>query len=257
MNERAILVGRPAGLSDAICASLQAQGLRPVVCPLIEIESLQHPEADQREILTALAEYQQVIFVSGNAIRHGMRWIEDYWPQLPLGLGWYTVGAASALQLATHGVNVQQPLTQMNSEGLLALATLQDVKDQRILIIKGEGGRDHLREILQQRGARVDELACYRRRCPNLASGELYGLITEEECKLLLISSGEGLHNMVSLLSEDELQQVQQLTVIVPGARVAANAEASGFSHIVVSASAADNDMVAALTEYLAIGGVG
>ena len=255
VTEPAVLVTRPAGQSDELCASLQAQGLQPVVCPLIEIEPLAQPDALQRQSLLALNEYQHLVFVSANAVRHGMRWIEDYWPQLPLDLNWYAVGEASARELASHGVTVQRPEAEMNSEGLLELASLQAVKKQKVLIIKGEGGRELIRETLEQRGARVEDLNTYRRHCPGLASGELYGIIEKHHCRLLLLSSGEGLHNMVSLLNEAELQQVQQLSVVVPGARVAAIARTSGFSHIIASASAADEDMLAAVTGYLDTGG--
>jgi uroporphyrinogen-III synthase len=255
MNEPAVLVTRPAGQSDALCAGLQAQGLRAVVCPLLEIEPFAQPNAGQRQSLLALDEYQHLVFVSANAVRYGMRWIEDYWPQLPLDLNWYTVGETSARELAGHAVTVQRPETEMNSEGLLELAGLQEVKDQKVLIIKGEGGRETLRETLQQRGARVEELTAYRRHCPKLAAGVLYGIIEKDDCQLLLLSSGEALHNMVSLLNEEELRQVQQLTVVVPGTRVAAIAGTNGFSQVITAASATDDDMLAAITDYLATGG--
>jgi uroporphyrinogen-III synthase len=255
MNEPAVLVTRPAGQSDELCARLRAQGLHPAVCPLIDIEPFPEPNARQRSRLLALDECRHIIFVSVNAVRYGMKWVEDCWPQLPLDLNWYAVGEASARALASHGVTVQRPGTEMNSEGLLALADLQQVKNQRVLIIKGEGGRGALRETLQQRGARVDELAAYRRHRPQLSDGALFGIIEEHHCKLLLLSSGEALHNMVSLLNEEELRQVRQLTVIVPGARVAAIARTSGFSHVIASVSATDDDTLAAITDYLATGG--
>jgi uroporphyrinogen-III synthase len=255
MNEPAVLVTRPAGQSDALCAALQAQGLRPAVCPLIEIEPFPQPSAQQRQCLLGLDEYQHLVFVSANAVRHGMQWIEDYWPQLPSDLNWYTVGEASARELASHGVTVQRPEIEMNSEGLLELVGLQDVKDQKVLIIKGEGGRETLRDTLLQRGAWVEELTAYRRHCPELAAGVLYGIIEKHHCRLILLSSGEALHNMVSLLNEEELQQVQQLTVVVPGTRVAAIARNDGFSQVITAPSATDDDMLIAITGYLATGG--
>ncbi|MCZ6831076.1 MAG: uroporphyrinogen-III synthase [Gammaproteobacteria bacterium] len=255
MNEPAVLVTRPTGQSEALCTGLRAQGLQPVVCPLIEIEAFPQPNAQQRQCLLALKEYQHLVFVSVNAVRCGMRWIEDYWPQLPLDLNWYTVGDASARELARYGVTVQRPEIETNSEGLLALADLQDVKDQKLLIIKGEGGREKIRETLQQRGARVEELTTYRRHRPALADGELYAIIEKHHCQLLLLSSGESLHNMVSLLNAEELLQVQQLAVVAPGTRVAALARTSGFSQVITAASATDDDMLAAITDYLATGG--
>ena len=255
MNEPAVLVTRPAGQSDELCAGLQAQGLQPAICPLIEIEPFAQPNSRQRQCLLTLDEYRHIIFVSANAVRHGMQWIEDYWPQLPVDLIWYTVGEASARELASHGVSVRRPGTEMNSEGLLELAGLQEVENQKVLIVKGEGGRGTLRETLQQRGARVEELTAYRRHCPELAAGVLYGIIEKHDCQLLLLSSGEAVHNMVSLLNAEELRQVQQLAVVVPGTRVAAIAGTSGFSQVITAASATDDDILAAITDYLTTGG--
>ena len=129
--------------------------------------------------------------------------------------------------LREYGVNATEPRGAMNSEGLLALPSLQSLADQRVLIVKGEGGRALLREKLAGRGARVEELVVY--------------------CKFILLSSGEGLHNMVSLLDEASLVRVRGLTLIVPGARVAEQARAAGFSQVRLADNATDEAMVAAV----------
>ena len=90
----------------------------------LELKALDGPSAEQRGLLLRLDEYQHIIFVSANAIRFGMDWIGDYWPQLPVGLNWYTVGEASAKLLADFGVEVKTPAVDMSSEGLLALPEL-------------------------------------------------------------------------------------------------------------------------------------
>lgn len=246
-----VLVTRPAGQAQALCASLSDAGFRPIHYPLIEIEALPRPSAQARQLLLQLDSFEQIIFVSSNAVRYGMAWIGDFWPQLPTTLHWYTVGAGSAAQLGDYGVQVQSPLASMNSEGLLALPGLQTVAGQRILIVKGQGGRDQLRQVLQQRGARVDELVAYRRRCPSPKRGDLFACIRGEACAALLLSSGEGLHNMVSLLQPEELKQLATLAVIVPGIRVAELAREAGFSRVMAAANASDEAMVAACSHYL------
>jgi len=52
---------------------------------------------------------------------------------------------------------------QQTSEGLLALPSLHDVAGQQIVIIKGQGGRETLRDTLTQRGAIVSECVVYER----------------------------------------------------------------------------------------------
>jgi len=252
---RSVLVTRPEGQGQFIGEALRQRGWQPVFCPMLQIEPLLELSGQQRQLIRDLAECAHVIFVSANAARLGMECIESGWPQLPVDLQWYTVGNASAAVLADFGVHAQQPQTEFTSEGLLALPALQSVAGQRVLIIKGEGGRQHLQQSLQERGARVDELALYRRRCPDLGKGELASIIQAGRCEAMLLSSGEGLRNMVSLLQQDELPAVQALVVVVPGSRVADEARELGFGRVVCAANATDAAMIEALQQAVASGG--
>ena len=249
MSAARVLVTRPLGQQQALIAALEQAGFVCVHAPLLEILPLSAPDAEQRRILLGLSEYQHVIFVSRNAIRHGMDWIEDFWPQLPAGLNWYTVGESSARLLSEYGIDARRPQSSMDSEGLLALPALRDAAGERVLIVKGEGGRDTLRQTLESRGARVEELAVYRRGLPDYADDELGGRILDNRCQYILLSSGEGLNNMVSLLDESSLARVRELTLIVPGQRVADLASAAGFRHVVVAGNATDDAMVVAVSD--------
>ncbi|MEP5764132.1 MAG: uroporphyrinogen-III synthase [Halieaceae bacterium] len=254
MAEPGVLVTRPAGQGQALAQSLQQMGCRPVCCPMLEIVPIARPDAAQRAMLSGLAEYSHIIFVSANAVAQGMGWIEEIWPQPPSGPNWYTIGSGSAAALALHGIESIRPEQDLSSEGLLAMPQLASVADQRILIVRGEGGRTLLRETLSARGALVHELAAYRRCPPQLATGELAALIGENDCRLILVSSGEGLHNMVSLLSDLELAAVRELGLVVPGPRVAKQADRLGFSRVSQAANATDDAMIDAVQQYLASG---
>ena len=246
MSDATVLVTRPRGQQKALMVALEGAGFQCRHAPLIEIFPFDAPDKRQRQLLLNLCDFQHLVFVSRNAIEYGMAWIEDYWPQLPAGLNWYAVGRSSARMLQEYGVRPLSPRREMNSEGLLALPSLQQVAEQRVLIVKGEGGRHYLRETLQERGARVDELAVYRRTSPAYAEGELASRILGDGCNLILLSSGEGLHNMVSLLDTASLAAVQALTLVVPGQRVAEQAREAGFKVVRIADSATDEDMVTA-----------
>ena len=245
MAEPRVLVTRPADQSETLGARLAQAGFSPEFAPLMNIEPFDVLEPDQRALLQDLDLFQHVIFVSRNAIRHGMDWIENFWPQLPVGICWYTVGSSSAAALAAFGVEVLQPESDMTSEGLLQRPELLAANGERVLIVKGEGGRRHLRETLEERGARVSELVVYRRGVPGYASGELAATI--ERCNIVLVSSGEGLDNMVSLLGHAALDVARARTLVVPGERVAELARDKGFRRIIVASNATDDAMLAAL----------
>lgn len=247
MADPAVLVTRPAEQARELGERLLQAGFRPVYAPLLEIQPFPEPDTHQRQLLLDLCHYDHVIFVSRNAIRHGMDWIEDFWPQLPTGIHWYTVGSSSAALLESYGIVVRLPETEMTSEGLLALPGLQQVNGERVLIVKGEGGRQHLRDSLELRGARVDELPVYRRACPDYLEGEFAGLIVGEGVEFILVSSGEALDNMVSLLRGAALDSVRRRRVVVPGARVAELAREAGFSEIIEADNATDDATLQAL----------
>ncbi len=245
-----VLVTRPAGQARELGERISAAGFRPIYAPLLAIEAFAEPDTEQRQQLLDLCHFEHVIFVSRNAIRHGMAWIEDFWPQLPAGVNWYTVGSSSAAALADYGIAPLQPTSDMTSEGLLAVPSLAAVAGQRVLIIKGEGGRRQLRDTLAERGARVEELAVYRRARPRYAPGELAAQLAAEQVEVVLVSSGEALDNMVSLLDESGPAGAGHCTLVVPGARVAAAARAAGFQQVLEAPNATDDAMLAALSEY-------
>lgn len=250
MAAEAVLVTRPDGQEGALCAALEARGFRPYHLPLLALESLPELPAAERAKVLALDEYQHVIVVSGNAAHFGMERIDEVWPQLPLGPGWYAVGEATARALAGHGIRALTPGIDMTSEGLLALPQLQAVGGQRVLIIKGEGGRGAMREELGRRGARVDELACYRRVCPRYAAGEVAARLSQWQIQVILISSGEGLANMLTLLSPAETSKFVGITLLVPSQRIAGLAREAGFKRVITAENASDAAMLRALGDW-------
>lgn len=247
-----VLVTRPQGQGGSLGVGLEALGFTVYQQPLLELQALPDLLPAQRQCLVDLDLYQHVIFISGNAVRFGMPCIEDYWPQLPVGLSWYAVGESTAAGLRDFGIEAVTPGVNMTSEGLLALPALQSVARQRVLIVKGEGGRATLREELDRRGARVDELHCYRRNCPRLDPGELAAKLDRWQVQLILISSGEGFTNLQALLSPEETTKFRDIVLIVPSERVARMAREAGYEHIVTAGNASDTAMLAALEDWQA-----
>lgn len=252
MAARGVLVTRPAGQGEALCQGIEARGFSAHQLPLLALEPVAELPAAERSRVLALAEFQHIIFISANAVRFGMAVIEDFWPQLPVGLSWYAVGDGTARALAAFGVTAQTPGPDMTSEGLLALPGLRGCAGERVLLVKGEGGREALARELTTRGARVETLACYRRVAPRLARGELAAALARWDIGLIMISSGEGLANMLALLSPEETSKLRDIWLLLPSARVADAAAAAGFRHCLLAANASDNAMLRALDAWVA-----
>ena len=246
----AVLVTRPPGQAQELCAAVAAAGFTAHSLPMLQLLPLAEPAPAQRQLVQDLDRFQHIIFVSGNAVRFGMAWLESHWPQLPLGLQWYAVGDATAALLLPFGIEAHTPGADMTSEGLLALPQLQDLTGQRVLLVKGEGGRQALAAKLAERGARVDELACYRRSAPSLGAGVLAQRLREWDIGLIMISSGEGFANLLALLSPAETTKFSYITLLVPSARVAQMALAAGFGRVITAENASDSAMLRALAAW-------
>ena len=245
---KTVLVTRPEGQAGPLCAAVATLGYRPLHVPLLAVSPIQVLDAGQREIISSLEQYDHCLFVSSNAARFGLERLlaERYrWPE---SVRCYAVGDSTADALRARGLAVITPGQEMTSEGLLALPLLESVSGQRVLIVKGEGGRTALRETLQARGAQVDELRCYRRSAPP-NDPQLLPRLRDERIDYLLISSGEALENLMALLAagESEAADWHPCTLVVPSQRVAEQAQRAGWRDVALAVNASDEAMLAAL----------
>ena len=158
---RGILVTRPAHQAEGLCALIEAAGGRALRFPVLEIR----PAADVAAVqagLGRLAESDLAVFVSANAVNCTLDTLAPRpWPA---DVRIAAVGAATARALEDRGLHVTHcPETGFTSEALLALPALRDMSGRRVLILRGDGGREQLRETLTARGAQVDYLEVYQR----------------------------------------------------------------------------------------------
>jgi len=240
----AVLVTRPQAQADGLCRQLEAAGYRPLRQPLLTIEPL--PDAQPAH---PLPHYQDVFFVSANAVRFGLRALSGEQFRWPVGTRCFAVGERTAAALRVCGIAVRVPGDDMRSEALLELPELHSVRGRRMLLVRGEGGRTLLHDTLRARGAELEELLCYRRTVAPLEPQRLRALLQREQVKVILISSGEAMAYLSRLLNPPENSNLASigLTVIVPSQRVAALAQAAGWQHVRVARNASDEAMLDAL----------
>jgi len=243
-----ILVTRPAGQAAALAGELTGKGYAVFEQPLLELHKLPGNDPINDAVLDNLTGYQHLIFISGNAARFGMEIILER-GELPTAIRTYAIGAKTAGKLREYGLKAICP-DFMTSEGLLGVEQLLQIEGHKILIVKGKGGRNTLRDGLAQRGALVDELACYQRNCPQLAPGALAQTISSCGIDLVLLSSGEGFCNMLKLLSPQETINLYEMPMIVPSRRVARMVRDAGFTVVHEASNATDDAMLEAV-QYL------
>lgn len=226
-----VLVTRPEGQQQALMRALTEAGFAVSHQSALSIEPLDLSAAG-RTLLLNLDQYHAVFFVSTNAARLALLALDELWPQWPVGVHWLAVGPATAELLSAAGMAAELPRTGFDSEAVLELDCLRDLPGKRVLICRGDGGRELVAETLQRRGAEVDVLPLYRRICNG---GFVWPV---EPVDVVLVTSLQGWECIAGKVPP-------ACHVVVASERI--GAAIGGDRRVVVAASARDQDMLAAL----------
>jgi uroporphyrinogen-III synthase len=242
-----IVITRPARQAAGLAGEVAALGGRPLIFPAIVIL----PPADSttlRAVQSELARYDIAIFVSANAVEYGVG-DPAAWPEhlLTLAPGPGTAAALTAVGIA----DVRTPATTMDSEGLLALPELSAVGGKRIVIFRGDSGRELLRCELEARGARVTQVECYRRARPESGATGLLEAWRERRVDAVTVTSSEGLDNLWAILDTEGRDHLAATPTFVPHPRIAGRARSLGLREVIVTPPA-DAGLIASLLEYFA-----
>lgn len=247
-----VLVTRPAHQAQALCNDIESLGGRVLLLPVIEIGE-PSDIAPALEIIERLDSFDIAIFVSSNAVEKAHALIVSHggWPE---HLEIAAVGKHTAETLRRIGRHVDiLPQYQFNSEALLALEEMQNVRDKHIVIFRGEGGRELLAQTLVQRGAQVEYAEVYRRIKPAGEIGEAQKAGQAGKIHIITVTSNEGLQNLYEMIGKDGRHWLLNTPVVVIGQRGAELAQELGFKTSVTAAQAGDQGLVDAIKEWYAI----
>ncbi len=96
---------------------------------------------------------------------------------------------------------------------LVQLPALQVLNGQRVLIVRGVGGRGWLAQVLTARGASVDYLEAYRREKSDTLLTEVNSHIDTGTIDFITASSGETVENIVKLVDHSLHPQLLGVTM--------------------------------------------
>jgi len=245
-----IIITRPAHQARALVEGIKAAGGDVVLFPTLDI--LAHPlEQEDKALIQQINRYDIIIFISPNAVEHGLNQIQTV-SVLPGSAQLATIGQSSAKSLFNRLGKQPDivPTGSFNSEGLLETEALQDVTNKNILIIRGDGGREHLRQTLQQRGATVDYLSVYQRIKPASDNSELEQHLQNNQIAVIVITSAEGLKNLVEMVTEKQRKLLLQVPLLLINPRLVATAKKLGFkSDLFIATQASDDAIIKTLQQ--------
>ncbi len=245
-----VLITRPAGQAQRVAQHIRAAGGDALLYPTIEIAPTDDPQTAEK-ILHSLAEFDWAIFISANAV-------EKTFSLLPPGLTWPTtlkvaaIGAATAQALREQGVEkIYAPQESFDSEALLALPEMQSVRQTRVVIFRGQGGRETLKQTLVARGAEVVYCASYRRIKPAAPPHDLPLWLAQKKIDATDVMSRESLDNLLDLAG-DAATALKIIPLITHHPRVAQAAREAGFLQVFTCAPG--DPALMAVLETLSLG---
>lgn len=248
-----VIITRPLLQAGALAQRVAAMGRRAEIFPLLEIHPLADPSPLQ-VILQRLADYAMVAFVSPNAIDAVFGMLKKWPPQVMIAV----VGEGSKAALARHGITsvnakIISPVdpVRTDSQTLLEVLDFEVLRDRRVLIVRGQSGRELLSDALRSKGVQVEQITAYRREAPVLDQSEQERLLRLLDAEGdWVITSSEALRVLVRMVEECAdsagVAKLQQQKLVVPHIRIAETARFLGFTHV-TSTGSGDEHVLAAL----------
>ena len=231
-----LLITRPVMPASRTATRVAALGATPLIFPTLIIE-LPADSAPLKAALAKIGDYYAALFVSPSSAEMALAPMSSTPFKLPQSLHVLAPGPGTAEELSRLGVEkVEMPESSFDSEGLLALPLLQAaaVKNKRIVIFRGNDGRELLREELIKRGATVDAITAYHRRAPSTSPDGLLALLRAGKINAISAMSSDAITNLVSLIPAAEREKILfPIAVYASHARIVDSARALGFRNVI------------------------
>lgn len=231
-----VIVTRPAAQAASWLARLAARGIDGVAVPLIEIGAA--PDAGAvRAAWAGLPARRLAVFVSANAVLQffAARPGPAAWP-MPLLAAAPGPGTAEALRAeGVDAASIVEPAAdapQLDSEALWERLSAHEWRGSRVLVVRGDGGRDWLAERLVEAGAEVETVAAYTRLVPRPSAEtrrRIEAAYAEPAGHVWLFSSSEAIANLELVAGAG---RAAGSCAIATHPRIAARARQAGFTTV-------------------------
>ncbi|MBH0057103.1 uroporphyrinogen-III synthase [Pseudoalteromonas sp. SWXJZ94C] len=238
-----ILITRPEGKGAALAQQLEQAGYQASLFPVLKITHLTPSSTELSPLLNA----DKIIFISQDAVSA----LSQLKPDINTKAQFYAVGQQTAdIIYEQFGVRAAVP-KQYDSEGLLALKSLEQVDGCNIVLVKGQAGRPDIAKTLKERGAFLNSCVVYKRE----PTKELIANWTDhwqtQNVQGIVLTSNAAVDAIFKSVAELELQWLQQCQFYVASERIAAYLQQQKVSlaNIHIAAGASDTAMFACINQ--------
>ena len=238
--KKIILITRPEPFATQLAQAVHAAGGEAILCPMLEIVEPRKTKLLEK-LFQELNFFDFAIFISPTAVLKTFSKLKKSWP---IHIKVFAIGQGTAKALMSQGISKVIFPTSFCSEALLEMETLKNVKNKKIIIFRGKGGRPLLGHALEAQGACVSHAVVYERKMPVISREKQLKLWKATRIDAIVVSSQEALENMISLVGKKEKHWLQQQCFLVTSLQTQAYAHHQGFKTVLLASDASDQAII-------------
>jgi len=246
---KAVLIVRPEPKASELKKLLAQQHIPAYPLPLIQIS--RHPQINLlTTALNRLHSQDWIIAVSPNAVQYAHLQIQTEnisWPQVHYA----AIGNATAKQMHQYIQDkIWVPHSPQNSESLLSLPIIQQLDRGSCLILRGDTGRDLIKDQLTQQGLQVSYCATYKK---TRTTRDINSFLCTKYQNIdsIIVTSGQQLEYLGEMVKKQLYSWLISRNLFLPSDRLKEKAKCMGFQSVYSIGSAENVDFLAALVEQI------
>lgn len=223
---------RPAARGQQLWQDIETAGGNIIHFPMLKVEPTTERFKQLDEWLNTAG---IAIFVSQAAVEFTFSRLKKLKRSWPDEITTLAIGSQTATTLKSMGVtNILAPEIP-ESEHLLQLPCLQEIKNQTILLFKGTEGRPLIEDTLMQRQANLHVLRVYQNVMPHYNAKQIQQVVENSKINLLLITSVQAMDNLFLCLGASAENWLKTLDCMVISKRLASEARDRGLNVRLIS----------------------
>jgi uroporphyrinogen-III synthase len=251
LRGKRVVVTRAAEQSEQLVEALKAKGAVPVILPMVAFA----PPDDQKpmdDALRGMQDYDWVFLTSQNALKalgeraHALKLdlLEAF-----SGVKIAAVGPATAEAALGAGLRVAY-VASKHLGTALAEELASEVHGKRVLLPRSDRANPELVGVLQQLGAKVNEVCAYKTIRPQ---SDTDAAAMTREADAVLFFSPSAVHHLLDLLGSNEFVSLSQRSVFAAIGPVTEQAlHKTGALRVLLARDTSAGAVVESLTDYFA-----